>query len=61
MTTYSAANVNAPATLKHEGLKTWVAEIANLTQPDHIHWADGSEAEYDGSAPKWSRAACSSS
>ena len=47
MTTYSAANVNAPATLKHEGLKTWVAEIANLTQPDRIHWADGSEAEYD--------------
>ena len=33
-----------PATLKHEALKAWVAEIANLTQPDRIHWADGSEA-----------------
>jgi phosphoenolpyruvate carboxykinase (GTP) len=47
MTIYTAANVNAPATLKHEGLKTWVAEIANLTQPARIHWADGSEKEYD--------------
>jgi phosphoenolpyruvate carboxykinase (GTP) len=47
MTIYTAANVNAPAALAHEGLKAWVAEIANLTQPEHIHWADGSEAEYD--------------
>ena len=47
MTTYSSASVGAPAAVKHERLKQWVADIANLTQPDHLHWADGSQAEYD--------------
>src|SRR5262245_57356598 len=47
MTRFTEANVNAPGFLKHEGLKKWVAEIANVTQPDGIYWADGSEAEYD--------------
>jgi phosphoenolpyruvate carboxykinase (GTP) len=26
-------------------LKDWVDEVAKLTQPDNIHWCDGSEAE----------------
>jgi len=27
-------------------LNDWVAEVAALTRPDHIHWCDGSDAEY---------------
>ncbi|MCA4134447.1 phosphoenolpyruvate carboxykinase (GTP) [Arthrobacter sp. M4] len=33
----------APTT--HAGLLAWVEEVAELTQPDRIHWVDGSEAE----------------
>ena len=33
----------APTT--HAGLLAWVEEVAGLTQPDRIHWVDGSEEE----------------
>src|SRR6202790_4793789 len=34
-----------PTTNKH--LVRWVEKMAELTQPDRIHWIDGSQAEYD--------------
>ncbi len=34
-----------PTTNKH--LIRWVEKMADLCQPDHIHWVDGSQAEYD--------------
>src|SRR5688572_15522968 len=47
MTTYTGDTVNAPQHLRHRGLAEWVAEVANATKPADIHWADGSEQEYD--------------
>jgi GTP-dependent phosphoenolpyruvate carboxykinase len=47
MKTFTATTVNAPARVQHGRLKQWVANIATLTQPERIHWADGSEGESD--------------
>src|SRR2546425_11024600 len=37
----------APAPTKHERLLAWVEEVAGLSEPDRIHWCDGSAGEYD--------------
>lgn len=34
------------APTKHAKLLAWVREVAELTQPDRVHWCDGSDAEW---------------
>ncbi|MGH2956683.1 MAG: phosphoenolpyruvate carboxykinase (GTP) [Solirubrobacterales bacterium] len=46
----SESTVAAEAPTKHAKLVSWVEEIAELTQPDRIHWCDGSAEEYDALA-----------
>ncbi|MBA3866474.1 MAG: phosphoenolpyruvate carboxykinase (GTP) [Solirubrobacterales bacterium] len=40
----------APALTTHAKLLSWVGEIATLTQPESVHWCDGSAEEYDALA-----------
>ena len=35
------------APTKHQGLLSWVEEVAELTQPDRVVFADGSEEEFN--------------
>jgi len=37
----------APAWIANPRIGAWVKEIAELTQPDAVHWCDGSQEEYD--------------
>ena len=45
-----SAEVAAPPTptppTSHRRLLSWVAEVAELTEPKAIYWCDGSEAEW---------------
>ncbi|HWG69518.1 MAG TPA: hypothetical protein VN692_08895, partial [Steroidobacteraceae bacterium] len=38
-------HVTSLASLSRE-VSDWVDEVAKLTQPDHIHWCDGSQSEF---------------
>ena len=40
-----SATLNIPEYVKHQGVIDFVTKIAELTQPDHIEWCDGSEEE----------------
>ncbi len=40
-------NATVPAPTKNERLLAWVQEVAAMTEPDAIHWCDGSAEEYD--------------
>ena len=44
--TMATAEMDTPSTT-HARLLAWVREVAELTQPDAVHWADGSQAEYE--------------
>src|SRR5690606_7387395 len=35
------------APTEHSELLAWVQEVAELTQPERVVWADGSDAEWD--------------
>ncbi len=45
--TYAATATLVPAPTTNKHLIRWVEKMADLTQPDSIHWIDGSKAEYD--------------
>ena len=44
MTAESTISQDAPTT--HEGIRAFVAEVAELTTPDRIHWCTGSDEEW---------------
>lgn len=40
-------NANSTYSLRHNDLKAWVKQTADLCKPDQLRWCDGSKAEYD--------------
>jgi len=46
LTAASAIPGVLPAPTRHKRLIEWVGQIAELTQPDRVHWCDGSDEEW---------------
>jgi phosphoenolpyruvate carboxykinase (GTP) len=46
--TLQGLNLRAPSYVKNPRLLAWVADMAALCKPAHIHWCDGSDEEYQG-------------
>ncbi len=38
--------LNVPSFVHHRRLIDWITDVVALTRPDHVHWCDGSDAEY---------------
>ena len=45
-TTDAPTSSTGGAPTSHQGILAWVTEIAELTQPDAIHWCTGSDEEW---------------
>ena len=43
----SSIEAEPQATTNHVRLREWVAEVAALTEPDAVHWCDGTDEEYE--------------
>ncbi len=41
------ANPYTQAPTKHPKLLAWVTQTVELTEPESVHWCDGSQEEYD--------------
>jgi phosphoenolpyruvate carboxykinase (GTP) len=44
---HHAVDVLQDPPTSHSALVAWVRKVAGLTQPDAVHWVDGSQAEYE--------------
>ena len=45
-TTDAPTSTTSGAPTTHQGILAWVTEVAELTQPDAIHWCTGSDEEW---------------
>ncbi len=47
MATTGTSGIAATDMTRNQKLLDWVGDVAELCQPDGVHWCDGSQAEYD--------------